>query len=62
MLALLNEVAIDVAKCAFPGKVMKGSPCLAVGTLSNENGRLLMKLNDTYVTCNILVNCDNQKV
>ena len=44
-----NDVAIDVAKCALPGKVMQGSPCLEVRVLTNENGRYMMKLNDLIV-------------
>ena len=38
-------VANDIAKCALPGKVMQGSPCLEVQTLTNENGCFIMKLN-----------------
>ena len=45
-----NDVAIDVAKCALPGKVMQWSPCPEVCTLTNENGRYIMKLNDNYIT------------
>ena len=45
-----NDVAIDVAKCALPGKVMQGSPCLEVRALTNENGRYMMKLNDNLIT------------
>ena len=41
-----NDVAIDVAKCNRPGKVMQGSHCLKVRTLTNENGRYIMTLND----------------
>ena len=44
--SVANDVAIGVAKCARPGKVMKGSPCPEVSTLTNENGRFMMKLND----------------
>ena len=40
------SVANDVAKCALPGKVMQWSPCPEVRTLTNENGRYIMKLND----------------
>ena len=36
----------DLAKCALPGKVMQGPPCLKVHTLTNEIGRFTMKLND----------------
>ena len=41
-----NDVVIDVAKCALPGKVMQWSPCPEVRTLTNENGRYIMKFND----------------
>ena len=41
-----NDVAIDVAKCILPGKVMQWLPCLEVRTLTNENGRYTIKLND----------------
>ena len=34
-----NDVAIDVANCALPGKVMLWSHCPEVRTLTNENGR-----------------------
>ena len=44
--SVANDVAIDVAKCALPGKVMQWSPCPEVHTLTNENGRYIMKLND----------------
>ena len=44
-----NDVAIDVAKCALPGKVMQWSPCPEVRTLTNANGRYIMKLNDMPV-------------
>ena len=44
--SVANDVAIDVAKCALPGKVMQWSPCPEVRTLTNENGRYIMKLND----------------
>ena len=37
------SVANDVAKCALPGKVMQGSPCLETRDLTNENGRYMMK-------------------
>ena len=42
--------AIDVAKCALRGKVMQGSPCSEVCTLTNENGQYIMKLNNLTVT------------
>ena len=49
-LALLMTLnTIDVAKCA-PVKVIQGSPCLEVRTLTSENGRSIMKLNDIYNT------------
>ena len=48
-----NDVAIDVAKCSLPGKLMQWSPCPEVRTLTNENGRYMIKLND-YV---VLLNC-----
>ena len=41
-----NDVVIDFAKCSLPGKVMQWSPCLEVRTLTNENGRYMIKLND----------------
>ena len=41
-----NDVAIGVAKCALIGKVMQRSPYPEVRTLTNENGRDIMKLND----------------
>ena len=44
--SVANDVAIDVAKCALPGKVMQWSPCPEVRTLTNENGRYKFKLND----------------
>ena len=47
--SVANDVAIDVAKCALPGKVMQWSPCPEVHTLTNENGRYIMKLNDILV-------------
>ena len=40
------SVAIDVAKRPLPGKVMQ--PCQEVGTLTNENRRYIMKLNDIH--------------
>ena len=39
-------VTNDVAKSTLLGKVMLGSPCLEVRTLTNENRRYRMKLND----------------
>ena len=36
-----------VVKCALRGKVMQGSPWPEVCTLTNENGRYIMKLNLT---------------
>ena len=47
--SVANDVAIDVAKCALPGKVMQWSPCPEVRTLTNENGRYIMKLNDLHI-------------
>ena len=52
--ALLNanfdvNVAIGVAQWALPGKVMQGSPCPEMRTLTNENGRYIMKLNDISI-------------
>ena len=47
--SVANDVAIDVAKCALPGKVMQWSPCPEVRTLTNENGRYIIKLNDKYL-------------
>ena len=46
--SVANDVAIDVAKCALPGKVMQWWPCPEMRTLTNENGRYIMKLN-TFV-------------
>ena len=46
---IANDVAIDVAKWALPGKVRQWSPCLEVRTLTNVNGRHIMKLNDNIV-------------
>ena len=43
--SVANDVAIAVAKWALLGKVMQGSPCPEVSTLTNENGRNIMKLN-----------------
>ena len=40
-----NDVAIDVAKRSLPGKVVQWSPCPEVRTLTNENGRYMIKLN-----------------
>ena len=44
--SVANGVAIDVAKCVLPGKVVQGSPCPEVRALTNENSRYMMKLND----------------
>ena len=44
--SVANDVAIDVAKRALPGKVMQWSPCPEVGTYTNENRRYIMKLNN----------------
>ena len=47
--SVANDVAIDVVICVLPGKVMQESPCPEVRTLTNENGRYIMKLNgNTY--------------
>ena len=43
-----NDIAIDVAKCSLPVKVMQRSPCLEMRTLTNDNGRYMIKLNDYY--------------
>ena len=43
------NVSNDVAKCALPGKMMQGSPCPEVSTLTNENWHCIMKLNDRYM-------------
>ena len=48
------SVAYAVAKCAVPGKVMQGSPCPEVRTLTNENGRFIMKLNDLHFLAEFL--------
>ena len=56
--SVANDVAIDVAKCAFPGKVMQGSPCLEMYALINENGRYMMKLNDKERTNKSLFHID----
>ena len=45
--SVANDAAIDVARCALPGKVMQGSPCLEVSTSTNENERYIMKLNES---------------
>ena len=37
--SIANNLAIDIAKCTLPGKVMQTSPCQAVCTLTDENGR-----------------------
>ena len=41
--SVANDVTIDVAKCALPGKMMQGSPCPEVRTLANENCCYIMK-------------------
>ena len=43
------SVTHDVAKCSLPGKVMQGSPCPEVHTLTNENGCYIMRLNDMHI-------------
>ena len=55
--SVTNDVAIDVAKRALPGKVMRWSPCLEMCTLTNENGRNIMKLNDIGVPFLISSDC-----
>ena len=45
--SVANDVAIDVAKCTLPGKVI---PCPKVGTLTNGNRRYIMKLNESVIT------------
>ena len=42
--SVANDIAIDVARCALPGKVMQGSPCPEVGSSTNENWCYIMKL------------------
>ena len=44
--SVANDVAIDVASFALPGKVMQWSPCPEMGTSTNENERYIMQLND----------------
>ena len=39
----------EIPKCALPGKVIQGSSCPEVCTLTNANGRYIMRLNDTYI-------------
>ena len=53
--SIAKDVAIDVAnyKYALPGKVMQGSPCPEVHTLTNENGLNKMKLNDIGITLSV---------
>ena len=34
---IVSDVAIDVAKYAFPSKAMQGPPCLESRTLTNDN-------------------------
>ena len=41
-----NDIAIDFAKCALPGKVMQGSPCPKLRFLTYEIGCYTMKLNN----------------
>ena len=41
--SIANDVAIDFAKRALPGKMMQWSPCPEVRTLTNKNGRNIMK-------------------
>ena len=48
-----NDVAIDVAKRSLPGKVMQRSPCPEVRTLTNENGRYMIKLNDFLILATV---------
>ena len=47
--SVANDVAIDVAKCIHPGKMMQW-PSLKVHTLTNENRRYKMKLNDILIS------------
>ena len=47
--SVANDVAIDVAMCALPGKVMQWSPCPDVRMLTNGNRRYMMKLNDKQI-------------
>ena len=49
--SIANDVSIDLAKCAPPGKVMQGPPCSKVRTFTNINGRYVMKLNDWFINC-----------
>ena len=41
-----NDVAIDVTKRTLSGKMIQGSHCPEVFTLTDENGCYIMKLND----------------
>ena len=52
--SVANDIAIDVAKWALPGMVMQWSPCPELQTLTNENGRYIMKLNDLKISSNEL--------
>ena len=49
--SIANDVYIDLAKWAPPGKVMQGSPCSEVHTITYKNGRYVMKLNDWFINC-----------
>ena len=44
--SVANDVAIDMAKYTLPDKSMQWSPCPELRTLTNGNGRYMMKLND----------------
>ena len=44
--SVAKYVVIDVAKCALPGKVALGSLYPEVRTLTNGNGRNIIKLNE----------------
>ena len=46
--SVTNDVSIDVAKYALPDKVMRWSHCPEVHTLTKENGRFKLKLNDCW--------------
>ena len=41
--SVANDVSIDVAKWALPVKVMQGLLCPEVHTLTNDNGRYMVK-------------------
>ena len=47
--SIANDIAIDVAMYALPGKVRQGSPCQKVHALTKENKRYILntKRNDT---------------